>query len=125
MPPTQTVVMLLVGWILYSTEELATLMEAPLGGVDSGGVKPETLSLDFYCDKIVSELKQQAVINRAIDRRVDEGRWVVKPSDLAFAPPASARGNDASSPERRGRYGSDFGSYFWIDFDVDARDDDT
>eukprot|EP00316_Scyphosphaera_apsteinii_P010096 CAMPEP_0119341838 /NCGR_PEP_ID=MMETSP1333-20130426/103389_1 /TAXON_ID=418940 /ORGANISM="Scyphosphaera apsteinii, Strain RCC1455" /LENGTH=247 /DNA_ID=CAMNT_0007353923 /DNA_START=538 /DNA_END=1281 /DNA_ORIENTATION=- len=77
-------VMLCVSWALYSTEELATLMEAPFGGVSSRGEKiPETLPLDLYCDTIVSELKQQLVINRAIDRRVEGGRWVVKPSDLA------------------------------------------
>jgi len=86
-------VMLPVAWALYSTEELAALMEAPFGTVCSQGeAKPETLPLDLYCDKIVSELKQQAVINRALERRVEDGQWVVKPKHFTSA---------ATSPDRR------------------------
>lgn len=82
-PASVPFVMLLVAWSLYSTEELAALMESPFGTVCRRGEdKLETLPLDLYSDKIVSGLKQQAIINEEINRRVDDGRWVVKRKDL-------------------------------------------
>lgn len=103
-------VMLLVAWSLYSTEELAYLMESPFGGISvRGEVQPETLALDLVCDKIVSELKQSAVVNRLVDRRVESGQWVVKAEELELR---SAMSSKDSKPSR---YASEV--------DVDARNE--
>jgi len=68
--------LLLVAWALYSTEELAQLMEDPFGCELAD--KPETVPLDVYCSRIIGELKGLAVAQRALDRRVASGVWVVK-----------------------------------------------
>ena len=72
--------MLAVAWALYSTEELAQILEEPFG--DEQGIKPEVLPLDQYVSTIVSDLKRQALVQRAIDRRVANGMWVVRSSDI-------------------------------------------
>jgi predicted membrane chloride channel (bestrophin family) len=77
--------MLLVAWALYSTEELAQLLEAPFGNA----LQPETVPMDMYCAHIVTELQQQAFIQRALMRRVADGSWIFKPEDLVAQPPAT------------------------------------
>lgn len=84
--------MLLVAWALYSTEELAQLMEAPFGNA----LQPETVPMDMYCAHIVTELQQQAFVQRAIDRRIAERTWVIKPEDLiAYSAVESSEHDDA------------------------------
>lgn len=75
--------MLLVSWALYSTEELAQLMESPFGNA----IQPATVPMDMYCAHIVTELQQQAFVQRVLDRRVAERSWILKPEDLS-PPPA-------------------------------------
>lgn len=71
---------LCVAWALFSTEELAQLMEEPFGRSD--GSKPETVPLDELCRRIIVELKQALFLQNATDRRVAERQWVIKPEDL-------------------------------------------
>lgn len=85
-PPT----MLLVAWALYSTEELAQLLETPFGNA----LQPETVPMDMYCAHIVTELQQQAFVQRALMRRVADGSWIVKPEDLVPQQPTP----DADDP---------------------------
>ena len=63
-----------VAWALYSTEELARLMEEPFGSAgrkdsraQGGGL--ETVPLDQVCDRIVAELATQALVHRRLDVR--------------------------------------------------------
>ena len=59
---------LLVSWALYSTEELAQLMEEPCGNPR----KPETLPLEQVCEALVMQLKQQVIIQRRLQQRVND-----------------------------------------------------
>lgn len=96
---------------LYSTEELAKLLDEPFGRPGARST-PETVPVEMYCElvrprdptphcrgmrsegarvrgslwQIVSELRQQALITRRLRRRVDEGAWVVTRDDLEQAP---------------------------------------
>lgn len=88
-PSVVPVAMLGVSWALYSTEELARLLEEPFGS-ESSKRNPPTVPIDGICASIVSELQQQAIAFRDLDRRVMEGGWVVKPSDVV------PRTNDAA-----------------------------
>jgi len=81
MPPLAIPVALLgVAWALYSTEELAQLMEEPFG--DARGGKPEMIPLDRFASRIVAALNGEMVAQRALERRVAGGSWVVRPADL-------------------------------------------
>lgn len=95
-PPIIPLVVLAVAWALYSTEELAKLLDAPFGragfvgsGAGAGpageasrrGV-PEAVPVEAYCDRIVSELQQQVAITQMLQRRVEGGQWAVTPEDL-------------------------------------------
>ena len=61
-------VMFAVAWALYSTEELAQLMEEPCGNPR----KPETLPLEQVCEALVMQLKQQVIIQRRLQQRVND-----------------------------------------------------
>ena len=82
-----------VAWALYTTEELAKLLDAPFG---KAGDTAETVPVEMYCDQIVSELQQHVGISKMLNRRVAEGGWTVSVSDLeprpfgTTAPPANA-----------------------------------
>eukprot|EP00908_Phaeocystis_cordata_P025800 Transcript_8280.p2 GENE.Transcript_8280~~Transcript_8280.p2 ORF type:complete len:182 (+),score=74.58 Transcript_8280:793-1338(+) len=77
----------LVAWALYSTEELAQLMEEPCGNPR----KPETLPLEQVCESLVMQLKQQVILQRRVQQRVDDRTWVVEPEDLEGVPSAYIR----------------------------------
>lgn len=89
--------MLLVAWALYSTEELAQLLEAPFGNA----LQPATVPMDMYCAHIVNELQQQAFVQRALMRRVADGSWIVKPEDLV-PPPRQRPAPNADDPSGGG-----------------------
>jgi predicted membrane chloride channel (bestrophin family) len=80
-------VMFAVAWALYSTEELAQLMEEPCGNPR----KPETLPLEQVCESLVMQLKQQVIIQRRLQQRVTDRDWVVEPEDLEGPPAAYVR----------------------------------
>ena len=83
------IVTLAVAWALYSTEELAKLLDCPFGtpGDDvDGRSTPETVPVEMYCDQIVRELQQQVGIARTLSRRVTDGESVVSSDDLVPAP---------------------------------------
>jgi predicted membrane chloride channel (bestrophin family)/Ca2+-binding EF-hand superfamily protein len=74
-----------VAWALYSTEELAKLLDEPFGRADPSGRRrttPETVPVEMYVDQIVSELQQQVAIARLLGRRVAEGSWAVTKADV-------------------------------------------
>lgn len=77
------IVTMCVAWALYSTDELARLLDQPFGAYrDYRRSVPETVPLDNYVDQIVQELKQQATISTILRKRVVGGRWTVTVDDL-------------------------------------------
>ena len=74
------VIVLCIAWALYSTEELAQIMEEPFGDELAG--KPETIKLDVFCRRIIFALKQQVWVQETLDSRVNARNWVVTPEDL-------------------------------------------
>ena len=118
-PPVIPLVTFAVGWALYSTEELARLLDQPFGRLavgDSGGVGrasgeeavkrrwlqrwrgrasvPEAVPVEAYCERIVSELQQQVAITRTLQRRIDGGRWAVTRADVEARPFGAGRDVD-------------------------------
>ncbi|CAJ1347169.1 unnamed protein product [Effrenium voratum] len=79
-PILVTPTVLLIAWALYSTEELAQIMEEPFG--DDAAGKPETIKLDVFCRRIIYALKQQVWVQETLDSRVNARNWVVTPEDL-------------------------------------------
>mmetsp|Transcript_159574 Transcript_159574/g.306343 ORF Transcript_159574/g.306343 Transcript_159574/m.306343 type:complete len:521 (-) Transcript_159574:101-1663(-) len=68
-------VIVAVAWALYSTEELAKLLDEPFA-------QPEAVPVQAYCDLIVSELQEQVKIFRSIQQNIDSGNWAVTPKDF-------------------------------------------
>ena len=81
-------VTLLVAWALYSTEELAKLLDAPFGapGDEQDDAVTAPVPVEAYVQQIGRELRSQLVIARQLVRRVDDGDWVVTRDDLEIAP---------------------------------------
>ena len=103
-PPT----ILAVGWALYSTEELAKLLDQPFGRVSGRGAAsqartPEAVPVEALCERIVSELQYQVAITRMLQRRVEGWRWAVTPIDLEVTtfkrPQAYSAQSTASTPQ--------------------------
>ena len=93
------IAVLCVAWALYSTEELAKLLDAPFGsggGALNGGT-PEAVPVEMYCEQIVRELTQQVRVARQLARRVDEGAWAVTRADLKVV--AYPPGSEVAEPE--------------------------
>lgn len=79
-PVLVPIIVLLIAWALYSTEELAQIMEEPFGDEIAG--KPETIKLDVFCRRIIFALKQQVWVQETLDSRVNARSWVITPEDL-------------------------------------------
>ena len=61
-------VTLLVAWALYSTEELAKLLDEPFGRPGREPT-PETVPVERYCQQIVRELQEQVTRRAGAQRR--------------------------------------------------------
>ena len=83
------IVTLAVAWALYSTEELAKLLDEPFGRPGREPT-PETVPVERYCSQIVRELQEQVSIARGLTRRVDDGEFAVTRSDLSVVPYGAA-----------------------------------
>ena len=109
-PACVPLVTLLCAWALYSTSELAKLLDEPFGRARRaarGAQAPETVPVERYVDQIITELKQQVGIATTLAERVDEGAWAVASADLD---PLCAPGDSApSSSTSRGRRGANNG----------------
>ena len=95
------VAILAVAWALYSTEELAKLLDCPFGTPGEKGLErstPETVPVEMYCDQIVRELQQQVGIARGLSRRVQDGESVVSSDDLVAAPYPGGEATSGRAP---------------------------
>ena len=77
--------MLPTAWTLYSTEELAKILDVPFGRRGASGERA-SVPVEAYVKQIVTELKEQVVIERLLRQRVASGEWTLRRTDLVEVP---------------------------------------
>jgi len=81
-PELVVATMIFVTWALYSTEELALIMEEPFGR----GSKPATVPVSTFCHRTTMDLRAMVHVEWMVEQRINEGSWVVKPEDFVHRP---------------------------------------